>query len=125
MIRITLEFATMAAASEALHLLQDRDVQVADSAVRAALQPRVVAAEAKPSAKALEAVAVQDVKTAKEPTETTAKQVTDAVVSAVARVGKESVIALLRDRFNVAAGKEITDPATRAEAVAALTALVK
>lgn len=48
---------------------------------------------------------------------------TKVVVAAVARVGKDAVLAVLQDEFNVTAGKQITDPAVRAQAKAKLEAL--
>jgi hypothetical protein len=53
----------------------------------------------------------------------TEADLTKVVVAAVARVGKEKVLALLQDKFNVTAGKQITDPAVRAQAKEALEAL--
>lgn len=55
--------------------------------------------------------------------EVTPEQLTKVIVAAVARTNRDAVLGLLSDQFGVKAGKEITDPATRAKAVAAIGAL--
>lgn len=51
------------------------------------------------------------------------EELTKAIVAAVARTSREAVLGLLQADFNVQAGKQITDPAIRAKAKAALEAL--
>jgi len=53
----------------------------------------------------------------------TEADLTKVVVATVARTSREQVLALLQDKFGVTAGKQITDPAVRAQAKAALEAL--
>lgn len=55
--------------------------------------------------------------------EMSADDLTKVIVSTVARTSREAVLGLLADTFGVKAGKEITDPAIRAKAKAALEAL--
>jgi len=53
----------------------------------------------------------------------TEADLTKVVVATVARTSREQVLALLQEKFGVTAGKQITDPAVRAKAKAALEAL--
>lgn len=53
----------------------------------------------------------------------TEADLTKVVVATVARVGKEATLDVLQTQFGVTAGKQITDPAIRAKAKAALEAL--
>jgi 3-oxoacyl-ACP reductase-like protein len=52
-----------------------------------------------------------------------AEELTKVIVATVARTSREQVLAVLNSKFGVNAGKEITDPATRAAAAEALGAL--
>lgn len=53
----------------------------------------------------------------------TEADLTKVIVAAVARTSREQVLGLLNDKFNVTAGKQITDPAVREQAKQALEAL--
>jgi len=53
----------------------------------------------------------------------TEADLTKVVVATVARTSREQVLELLQEKFGVTAGKQITDPAVRAQAKAALEAL--
>lgn len=53
----------------------------------------------------------------------TEADLTKVVVATVARTSREQVLELLQREFGVTAGKQITDPAVRAQAKAALEAL--
>lgn len=53
----------------------------------------------------------------------TAEELTKVIVAAVARTSRDAVLGLLKDEFGVSAGKEITDPAVRAQAAAKIGAL--
>jgi len=55
--------------------------------------------------------------------EMSADDLTKVIVATVARTSRDQVLAMLRKEFDVGAGKEITDPAIRAKAKAALEAL--
>lgn len=52
-------------------------------------------------------------------------ELTKTVVAAVAATSREAVLTLLKEKFNVSAGKEITDPVIRKQAADALEAMVK
>ena len=79
-------------------------------------------ADPKPAAAAT-APAPAAAQTASSDVAMTEADLTKVVVAAVARVGKEDVLKVLQDKFNVTAGKQITDPAVRAQAKEALEAL--
>lgn len=53
----------------------------------------------------------------------TEADLTKVIVAAVARTSRDQVLGLLSEKFNVTAGKQITDPAVREQAKAALEAL--
>lgn len=55
--------------------------------------------------------------------EMSADDLTKVIVVTVARTSRDQVLAMLREKFDVGAGKEITDPAIRAQAKAALEAM--
>lgn len=55
--------------------------------------------------------------------EMSADDLTKVIVATVARTSRDQVLAMLREKFDVGAGKEITDPAIRAQAKAALEAM--
>ena len=91
----------------------------------AALTPTTTTAvteDPKPAAAAT-APAPAAAQTASSDVAMTEADLTKVVVAAVARVGKEDVLKVLQDKFNVTAGKQITDPAVRAQAKEALEAL--
>jgi hypothetical protein len=118
-IKVTLEFSTLAEAGAALALLGGAAAPAA--ATNKAPKAEKPAAEvAAPVVKAL----AESIAANAEPEGATAQQLTNAIVGAVGKLGRDPVIALLKDKFNVSAGKEITDPATRAKAVAAINELV-
>ena len=58
------------------------------------------------------------------PAGVTAAELTAAIVKAVAATNRDAVVGLLQEQFGVKAGKEVTDPAKRAEVIAALDELV-
>lgn len=66
-------------------------------------------------------------KTKPEPAGATPEELTAAIVAAANNpaVGRDAVVALLQAQFNVARGKEITDPAVRSQAISAIEELVK
>lgn len=53
----------------------------------------------------------------------TEADLTKVIVAAVARTSRDQVLGLLSEKFNVTAGKQITDPAVRKQAKQALEAL--
>jgi len=53
----------------------------------------------------------------------TEADLTKVVVATVARTSREQVLTMLQEKFGVTAGKQITDPAVRAQAKTALEAL--
>lgn len=122
MIKVTLEFSTLAEAGAALALLGG-----ATPAAAKQTKPPVVAVETPVATQkpvtASEHVAAENAAAKPEPEGVTAQQLTNAIVGAVGKLGRDPVIALLKDKFNVSAGKEITDSATRAKAVAAINEL--
>lgn len=121
MIKVTLEFSTLAEAGAALALLGGATPATTTAAPKTAKAEKDAAGVTAPAPAEKEAATPDAAKP--EPEGVTAQQLTNAIVGAVGKLGRDPVIALLKDKFNVSAGKEITDPATRAKAVAAINEL--
>lgn len=127
MIKITLEFNSYAEAVAALKLIGNVGLSDAVGAVDAPKPP----AAGKPAA-VKPAPAPTPAASSPAPTPSAAparlddpkpEDLTKLVVAAVGRVGREKVVAHLRDVYNVAKGAEITDVPTRIKAIASVSAL--
>ena len=131
MIKITLEFNNYAEASAALDRLAGglpNTVTMADTVT--VPNPAKAVAAGKPAvAKPTPAPAPAASSPAPTPSAAPAgddpkpEDLTKLVVAAVGRVGREKVVAHLRDVYNVAKGAEITDVPTRIKAIASVSAL--
>jgi len=120
-IKITLEFNSYAEAAAALKLVGYVGLTPAADAPN----PAKVAAPGKPAAvKPTPAPAPAASSPAPAASaEVTPEQLTKAIVSAVTRAGRDTVVAHLKAAYGVSKGVEITDPETRADALATVNAL--
>ena len=120
-IKVTLEFENEAALLAYFSGAKTQAAQPEKQAPKVET-PKSTKAEkpaAEPSAQATKAASTAS----SDAPEMSADDLTKVIVATVARTSRDQVLAMLREKFDVGAGKEITDPAIRAQAKAALEAM--